>query len=661
MKRLPLANNLPTIPGERPSITVRAHLWLPLRTLGAHSLDVMLWLHLSDSRVLAFRLPNTIGSDEKVISAVVNQVADDHGGYCCAFDLPGVGSVQVLYAAPVLPIPKNGHGGALFDPDIQRFAASLDAEVMRLLLSLEREPPPAIDGRHAFEEPNPLTTCFFVSVRNYNRLSAQLPTQRLQRMQALSRFPALLAPLMLTAHRGPHLGDGKRHAWREKDEVMDTVIDQGKNLVGALARHYGISKSLVRAPINAVMWPAPAHATRIAWLRLLDALPDNQRPTLAEFECWRSYLSAYFYLLGTETLDPPPQQLAAAHRGAFRLGWTRTWKLANQRFDDLRAALTDCRDFLNAARAAAALHRRHGPNMHRLAAGWLGCHGLLGLLAASARWHERRPLFDRWQVAGDNLLPAVLGHWAADGHLAEELRSPEALAHEGEVMKHCVASYWPKSVAGDRIFALRLADGERATAQYSPTMHHDNGNIDYRLVQLRGPCNRQVGEQMRTWARIIEHQLNAPERYQARRAALNTLTLIDELRRKSPRTARLDTTSERQLQAVLNWLGLHAPAAETLLCGHIAGFQYYAGPMLEAQLAVGQPLQLIREADNPHDPSAVRMDWQGHKLGYVPRPDNAEIAERLDAGERLTARIIAREVWAEIWQRVTFAIETATD
>lgn len=71
----------------------------------------------------------------------------------------------------------------------------------------------------------------------------------------------------------------------------------------------------------------------------------------------------------------------------------------------------------------------------------------------------------------------------------------------------------------------------------------------------------------------------------------------------------------------------------------------------------GQPLNLVREPDNPHVGSAVRLDWQGHKLGYVPRPENAEIARRLDAGERLTANVANIDRQAEPWERVALVIQ----
>lgn len=48
---------------------------------------------------------------------------------------------------------------------------------------------------------------------------------------------------------------------------------------------------------------------------------------------------------------------------------------------------------------------------------------------------------------------------------------------------------------------------------------------------------------------------------------------------------------------------------------------------------------LVREADNRHDDRAARVEWQGHKLGYIPRLDNAAVSQLLDCGERLEAVI----------------------
>jgi hypothetical protein len=91
----------------------------------------------------------------------------------------------------------------------------------------------------------------------------------------------------------------------------------------------------------------------------------------------------------------------------------------------------------------------------------------------------------------------------------------------------------------------------------------------------------------------------------------------------------------------------------------LAGFQYHAGTVLWEQMQVGAPLDLIREPDNPHDPRAVRIDWQGHKLGYLPRKENAAVAAAIDSGERVEARIARLLEHKNPWQRVLIEVFVA--
>ena len=71
----------------------------------------------------------------------------------------------------------------------------------------------------------------------------------------------------------------------------------------------------------------------------------------------------------------------------------------------------------------------------------------------------------------------------------------------------------------------------------------------------------------------------------------------------------------------------------------LAGFRHYAAADVWAQLRVGDRLGLLRESDNPHDANAIAVTWHGHKLGYLPRRENAALAWGLDRGEPLQARI----------------------
>lgn len=88
----------------------------------------------------------------------------------------------------------------------------------------------------------------------------------------------------------------------------------------------------------------------------------------------------------------------------------------------------------------------------------------------------------------------------------------------------------------------------------------------------------------------------------------------------------------------------------------VAGFQYHRGESIWADLRVGEGVNLVREPDNPFDPRAVRVDWQGFKLGYVPRIDNAAICHLLDNGQVVTAEIVALRESDNPWDRIEFAV-----
>lgn len=93
----------------------------------------------------------------------------------------------------------------------------------------------------------------------------------------------------------------------------------------------------------------------------------------------------------------------------------------------------------------------------------------------------------------------------------------------------------------------------------------------------------------------------------------------------------------------------------------LAGFQYHQGKKLWEEMKAGDALILVREPDNPYDARAIRVDWQGHKLGYVPRRENADIARLMDRGARLEARISRLVESRDPWQRVRFEILAPLD
>lgn len=692
-------------PSPVTELEVRARLRLNAPDLGLPGGHRRLWLALSDGRVLAFWLSEAAGTlaEEALMPMLLAAVANDLRGNCCEIALPHAPDALacVLYAAPVLPLPVGArHGGPLLTPEWQAFMACLDASVLGVLAAMER----GVEGGN-----------FFCSVRNYNRLVTLDAQRRQRRLQALARFPALVAGKLLTTHQSPNLHPGKRHAWREPDAAVEHAIDAGRDLTGALAAHYGISRGLVRSALIARYWSAHTEFGR-QHLHLLDALPPNKRPRdVAEFVQWQRWLPVYEDLLGSDrggASRPPSAQrrIAQAHAGAFRKGWSATW-LALEALGPPGHLIGDARDFLRAASQAAGWHLKmpRGPGTHRLAAGWLAQYGLLGLVQASQAWHQRAARLGSPATAALRW-PSVLGRVESEGCTAEELTDAAALAAEGERMGHCVGSYAHRCLRGERIFALTLPDGERATAQYRPLpatatsvnepgWHDDAAGFaavddpdddmapdepdvlddapqpgggafpptmteDWRwhLVQLRGPRNVRASDAALRWARDVASMLNAPQLQQATRSALRPADAtagsvdLDPLDAAREQAARFDALNTHRLARVLAWLGEPLADTTTLLQAHVAGYDHHEGGAVIGLMAVGDCLTLVPEPDNPKDPQALRLDWRGTKIGYVPRDVNAPIHTRLRAGEDLVVSVGAIDADAPSWRRIRFCI-----
>jgi len=114
--------------------------------------------------------------------------------------------------------------------------------------------------------------------------------------------------------------------------------------------------------------------------------------------------------------------------------------------------------------------------------------------------------------------------------------------------------------------------------------------------------------------------------------------------------------------SALLWLGLclHAGAEGTIRIlvqsSPLAGSQYYAVAELWSQIRVGDHLTLVREPGNRHDPQAIRVEWNGRQLGYVPRAENRAVATALDAGEKLEARVSKLRTDPNPWRRIEFEV-----
>jgi hypothetical protein len=77
----------------------------------------------------------------------------------------------------------------------------------------------------------------------------------------------------------------------------------------------------------------------------------------------------------------------------------------------------------------------------------------------------------------------------------------------------------------------------------------------------------------------------------------------------------------------------------------VAGAGAFHAEALQNELVKpGEPLELRRDRDNPHDPNAIAVypARGGEQVGWVPREVAAELAPELDAGNQWSA-VVLRE------------------
>lgn len=84
---------------------------------------------------------------------------------------------------------------------------------------------------------------------------------------------------------------------------------------------------------------------------------------------------------------------------------------------------------------------------------------------------------------------------------------------------------------------------------------------------------------------------------------------------------------------------------------------YYDAARVLPELRVGDSLELRREPDNRHDGRAVEVWWRNRKLGYLPRVENAAVAQMADAGQRLECAVVDVVPSKFPWGAVTVQVD----
>lgn len=104
-------------------------------------------------------------------------------------------------------------------------------------------------------------------------------------------------------------------------------------------------------------------------------------------------------------------------------------------------------------------------------------------------------------------------------------------------------------------------------------------------------------------------------------------------------------------------LATQAPSARIVVQhAPLAGFVHYDGKAVWERMKKGDRLTLVREPSNPHDANAIRIEWEGHMLGYVPRRENADLARQMDLGARPEGRITALSKAVNGRHRISYEI-----
>ena len=98
------------------------------------------------------------------------------------------------------------------------------------------------------------------------------------------------------------------------------------------------------------------------------------------------------------------------------------------------------------------------------------------------------------------------------------------------------------------------------------------------------------------------------------------------------------------------------PQSTLLLKTPVAGFQYYEGERIWSSLNIGDPLTLVREPADPYDDKAVAVYRQDNKIGYIPRKDNAVIANLMDQGRALRATLSKKSWQTNPWERLRVSV-----
>ena len=94
---------------------------------------------------------------------------------------------------------------------------------------------------------------------------------------------------------------------------------------------------------------------------------------------------------------------------------------------------------------------------------------------------------------------------------------------------------------------------------------------------------------------------------------------------------------------------------------YIAGVQHHELHEVIEDLKEADELELVCEPDNKFDPNAIRIEWDGTMLGYVPKKFSAEVNAALEVGRDLVCTITKLTPSAKPWEQCEVLIHELDD
>lgn len=83
---------------------------------------------------------------------------------------------------------------------------------------------------------------------------------------------------------------------------------------------------------------------------------------------------------------------------------------------------------------------------------------------------------------------------------------------------------------------------------------------------------------------------------------------------------------------------------------YVRGLQYFQYATIKNQLKENDPVELLREPENLQDKFAIQVNFNQLRLGYIAAFENVVLANMMDAGVELSARISQINLLKDPWR-----------